>query len=615
VDPLEGSRRPETGAVRSNRPSERTLQTLRLLDLDGLLEQAPAAVFRATDTLYAETGDGAALAAAAEIALLVARETRERDPRKAAGWYLLAASRAYEALLAAVESRSERLFDPQLDEMRILYGRAVGAYVVGLRETPGGFSDHLRNTPWGSFEVEVERGPGLWNPEDFDELLPVEGLEIRGLRNHYEVYGLGAPLVAVRESRDPGPKARFYPPEGRIRSATAVLDFAASPRGEPAARRRSVRLALVDPLRQPRIRVRGRTVPVAADFTTPFAYLLSRADLKPGLLKPEEAQEHAGLFLLERYDPRRIPVVMVHGLWSTPLAWMELTNDLLGDEELRGAYQIWHFVYPTSLPYLYAGGLLRESLEDVRRTFDPEGDDPAMASMVVVAHSMGGLLARTLVTDSGMELWDTMFNCPPEELKAAPRDLAALRRTLIFEPEPWIRRVIFIAVPHGGSAMADSLLGRLSIGLARLPQEVAGLFQRVRADNPEAVRPAMAKSLQGGGPVSIRTLSPRHPLLQALARLPIAPGVPYHSILGHRGPVGGPPTTDGVVDYWSSHLPGAVSERIVPAGHAAYAHPVTIREIARILRLHLAEARSGGPSEGVGVKNPRRDESAAERAP
>ena len=45
--------------------------------------------------------------------------------------------------------------------------------------------------------------------------------------------------------------------------------------------------------------------------------------------------------------------------------------------------------------------------------------------------------------------------------------------------------------------------------------------------------------------------------------------------------------SDGIVPYWSSHLDGAASERIVPSGHSTHQHPEGIEELERILYLHL----------------------------
>jgi hypothetical protein len=48
----------------------------------------------------------------------------------------------------------------------------------------------------------------------------------------------------------------------------------------------------------------------------------------------------------------------------------------------------------------------------------------------------------------------------------------------------------------------------------------------------------------------------------------------------------------GVVAYWSSHLDGAQSTRIVPSGHGTHQNPEGIAEVRRILLLHLHERSS-----------------------
>jgi hypothetical protein len=78
-----------------------------------------------------------------------------------------------------------------------------------------------------------------------------------------------------------------------------------------------------------------------------------------------------------------------------------------------------------------------------------------------------------------------------------------------------------------------------------------------------------------------------NPISDSLANLPIK--VPFHSIIGHLGYDELAESTDGVVDYRSSHLDGAESEKIVPAGHAPLiAHPGTVAEIKRILEENIA---------------------------
>jgi len=84
-------------------------------------------------------------------------------------------------------------------------------------------------------------------------------------------------------------------------------------------------------------------------------------------------------------------------------------------------------------------------------------------------------------------------------------------------------------------------------------------------------------------------MTPANPLLQALAAIPVAPTVAAHSIIAVQGD--GPVETgdDGVVTYQSAHIPEAVSELVVRAGHSVQSEPETVREVRRILLLHLAE--------------------------
>jgi hypothetical protein len=77
--------------------------------------------------------------------------------------------------------------------------------------------------------------------------------------------------------------------------------------------------------------------------------------------------------------------------------------------------------------------------------------------------------------------------------------------------------------------------------------------------------------------------------LNGLADLPIK--VPFHSIIGPLGPEVGPHSTDGLVEYYSAHLAGAESEKIIPAGHYLMDHPETVAEIKRILEENIARGK------------------------
>ena len=98
-------------------------------------------------------------------------------------------------------------------------------------------------------------------------------------------------------------------------------------------------------------------------------------------------------------------------------------------------------------------------------------------------------------------------------------------------------------------------------------------------------------------PTSIDTLSPQNRFVRTMNKLPIADRIPYHSIIGDRGRGDAPNSSDGVVPYWSSHLDGAQSERIVPSGHPAHQNKQGMEEVDRILRLNLRSANGKGGRE------------------
>ena len=73
-----------------------------------------------------------------------------------------------------------------------------------------------------------------------------------------------------------------------------------------------------------------------------------------------------GLYMVQPYEPGKIPVLMVHGLWSSPMTWMEMFNDLRSQPEIRDHYQFWFYLYPTGQPFWLSAAQLRRDLAKVR---------------------------------------------------------------------------------------------------------------------------------------------------------------------------------------------------------------------------------------------------------
>jgi pimeloyl-ACP methyl ester carboxylesterase len=357
--------------------------------------------------------------------------------------------------------------------------------------------------------------------------------------------------------------------------------------GEPY----SLRLELHDPLLERQVEFGGRLEPLAADLTTPLVYHFARSPLpilqEIGLLDPQWLEKLAGLYMLHPYEPGKIPVILVHGLRSSPAAWMKVINDLRGDPNLRDRYQFWLFMYPTGTPFPGSAAKLREGLNELRQVIDPAHHDQALDRAVLIGHSMGGLISKMMIESSGDELWKLVGRRPFDELRATPEHKEMLRRFFFFEPHPTVSRVVFIATPHRGSELGDQFIGRLADRLIRLPLSLRMTYKTLLAQNgPDFFT---AESRQSGLPSSIDELRTDNRLLMTLASLPRKPGVPVHSIIGQKDPtLPIDQGSDGIVAYSSSHLDWAASELVVPGDHGCQDTPETIAELRRILYLHLA---------------------------
>jgi pimeloyl-ACP methyl ester carboxylesterase len=295
--------------------------------------------------------------------------------------------------------------------------------------------------------------------------------------------------------------------------------------------------------------------------------------------------EPTGLSLLRPYRRGRIPVVLIHGLWSNPWSWARMIGELEADAALRARYQFWTFGYSTGDPLPYSAALLRRDLDEARRKFDSDRADAAFDRMVLVGHSMGGLLAKMMVQESGTRLWQLVSERPAEDLAGAPADCELFRSALIYKPRPEVRRVVFIATPHRGSRVDRGGLERLGSRLVRLPDLLRASHGRLLARNrPDFFTVRFRKGL----PTSIDELEWHSPILMRLDELGLEPTIKAHSIIADKRDPPAAGGSDGLVPYESAHLQGVTSESLVSSGHLCQDHPAVIREVGRILAEHAA---------------------------
>ena len=200
-----------------------------------------------------------------------------------------------------------------------------------------------------------------------------------------------------------------------------------------------------------------------------------------------------------------------------------------------------------------------------------------------------------MILESGEEAWKLISTRPFDDLQATPERREWLRNIFFFEPQNTVRRVVFIATPHRSSELGDAFIGRLADRLIRLPKALRSDYRDLMTLNDPDF---FTDAIRSGLPSSIDQLRTDNRLLIALSRMDRNAEVVCHSIIGRKNPsLPVEQSSDGVVPYTSSHIDWAASELIVTGDHGCQDSPETIRELRRILLIHLEEVDREVPAE------------------
>ncbi|MDZ7870834.1 MAG: alpha/beta fold hydrolase [Rheinheimera sp.] len=283
---------------------------------------------------------------------------------------------------------------------------------------------------------------------------------------------------------------------------------------------------------------------------------------------------------------------MIHGLNSSPMIWLKLSHAIYRDPQLAAHYQVWHAFYPSGAPPFFNAMRLRHDVDQMRNELQQRVGLANQVPMVVIGHSMGGIIAKTFIIDSGMALWDETFLFRPEAWPGKDADLQRYRDVFLFKARQDVDSVFFLDTPHHGAEIAEAWYSRLASKFITIPDMFAKLnrklFQRIRL---ETVTRQMQPYLSDGGPNSVQALSPHHPLLQKIATLPYQR--PVYSVVGSddkpfcydEGACAR--LSDSVVPFFSAHEPRAEAQIIVPSEHNSYQSPAAISFILQQLRARL----------------------------
>lgn len=570
------------------RATERTRQVLRKYDLDSTWSDGESSI-EGLVSVYRLQPTPEICYALAELNHIAGRKREVFQKKRAFSHFVASVSYAYAYLFSPLFDESRNVYDPWFRGAGELYNSSLES---GLRIAQG--LDRFKagqvvtvQTCAGPIEFKVTTEHMRSNSCRAHEFKFVSDYRVVGLSNVHQTKGLGVPLIAIQHNHDQVDE-RYYP-KGLSFPVTAFLRWDDVDDEHLHAR---CTVELYDPLQSTETTVAGHTVPLESDLSTPLAHYLNNPQLQAlshlGLLRPVRAQSVAGLYMTQPFQQDKIPVVMVHGIWSSPMTWMEAVNDLLADPEIRERFQFWFYLYPSGEPFLKTAADLRRDLAELRDIFpsDSDGKTPRkLDEMVVIGHSMGGLISRLLTIDSGDRFIAAITGNRGIRQLDQSSALQQVAHEFVFEQHQGVRRVVTIGTPYRGSKFANPFSQFALRRLINLPKST---FDDVTRD---IARFSGIKHAEIMVPrTSLDALSPDSPILQTLAMSEASPHVSYHNIVGVIHDVPLDRNTDGVVTFASAHRDDVESELIVNADHKqVHRHPLAILELRRILMIHAAE--------------------------
>ncbi len=446
----------------------------------------------------------------------------------------------------------------------------------------------------------IRKGKKLVHLRDrYEDIVPAADVKLEELEEHYQVDGLGVPLVGIIPAKnvDQLVDTTTVSRRGTVRTLTAVMTFPTEARKARArAKGRVARpvLKLIPRATQENIEVGQRSYPLAGDITATLEIYWNLTGVKEwrfmGLLSPQKLRSSVGLSCIEQYDPNRIPVILTHGLASSPLTFSNMVNRLMNDPDIRRRYQFWYFGYPTGVSWIFTAQSYRKALREARDRLDPERKNKNWDKKVLVGHSMGGLITHYSQCEESWQMMrpvlkkeaqDKYLHAKYLDAKVINPEMEKMQELYFFRPVK-AGRVVYLATPHRGAPMAArNLVESVVRGLVSLPTDIVEESVKMLTLHEDLfiLNPSQAMDWY----TSVAQLSPTSPSIWGLQYMRVR-NVPTHSVIGDRGKGDSPHGSDGVVPYWSSHIAWG-KESIVGSGHSVQ----DIVETAEIMRLILLE--------------------------
>jgi pimeloyl-ACP methyl ester carboxylesterase len=581
--------RQATASALEGRLSSQSSLILHRFDLEEQFDKHPAATLRQLHVKARQDDRRDLVFALAELSYLTAHRfehsVKYGEPELARDYYLCSAIYAYLYAFGPGREPPANRFDDRLQIIRDIYNSGLAKGLAPPNDTNAVvvLEDGSRELPPGPIQIRLDTNSLPFSIDRFEKFLSADQFLVRGLTVRNRQSGVGAPLIGV---------SRFFVGDGYKRYMPLSI-FGQAPGDVNAwsSGELTLTLQVFSGYEGGTVQVNSNAIPLATDITAPLAYSLNDSfvwGLGMGQFLSSEEKVKSDVYIGQTYQPGRIPVVFVHGTFSSPVWWAEMMNTLRSDPEICRHYQFWFYIYNSGNPVVYSATKLRDCLTAKIQTIDPEGKDPALQQMVVIGHSQGGLLTKLTATDSGDLLWKSFGIKTLDDPKLTKNQLDLIKRYTVYEHLPFVKRVVFISTPHRGSYLASNFARRFVRRLVKMPstlvqhtKELTGIAETLKIQKMEGV------------PTSLDSMSPSNKFLLTLADIPPAPGIKCNSIIAVEGDGDYHQGKDGLVAYSSAHVDYAESEFIVRSFHSCQDKPATIEEVRRILLEHLQAQPSG----------------------
>lgn len=526
---------------------------------------------------------------------------------------------SYAYLFATSRQPQQRLFNNRQIQVKDFYNQAI-AYLINAINQRSEKHNHQQLLTQeiyigkSQYHIDISAYPNL-NLDQVEKFISTYNLQFIGLNSLSRRDGFGSEFVIKKKATQQIDEVVDYAKEKidifnhpNIRSAeylpatvliepknrTSIPDMIAS---------KEMQIKAFDPVQHTHIQVAGHHLQLAANFSAPYGLWLANAKLGSQglntLLMQEKQFISPKLFMLEPYNPNKKLIIMIHGLASSPEAWISVSNDLMSDERLRKNYQIWQVFYSTNMPILenryQIYHLLMQSLQQVQKKY-PESK---IHNTILIGHSMGGVISRLLVSESQFSsLAKEYLNQKCNSCKIYNLDIDDMvqreNEKLTMNALPTVSRAIFISAPFRGTVFADRWFTKLARKTIKLPLDVMNSGQQnmknyFKASGQGIDSRQIFKELYQNG---ASDLSPNSMFMYLTGDSKVIDHLPYHMIIGNNTKSTDPKImTDGIVPYSSASLVGASSEKVIAGSHSIQYTPEAVLELRRILYLHLAESK------------------------